>query len=227
MSVVLHHLDHSRSHRILWLLEELGIEYSIVEHKRDPKTMRAPKAMRELHPLGKAPIVVIDGDVFAESGNVAEELGERFGPSDLWPERGTDAHRRCRYWLHYAEGSLMSPLLVGLISERLRTSPVPFFLKPIVRGIADKIDDGFTNGELELHSGYIEAALADRPYFAGEAVTVADVQMSYPIEAAQRKDGFVGPNARAWLERIRARPAYQRALERGGEPGRAIPRADG
>jgi glutathione S-transferase len=218
VNVVVHHLETSRSHRVLWLLEELGVEYEMKIHRRDPKTIRAPAALREIHPLGKAPVVVIDGDVYAESGAIIEQCVEMLGDGKLRPVAGTPAAWQYRYWMHYAEGSLMAPLLVRLIIDKVRTAPLPFFIKPIARGVAAKVDATFTNPELALHMKFLEGHLGEHEYFAGDEFSGADVQMSYPVEAALARGrvDFETPHLDAWLKRVRERPAYQRALERGG-----------
>ena len=217
--IVVHHLNDSRSQRILWLLEELGLDYDIVRHQRDPKTLLAPLALREIHPLGKAPLVVVDGEVLAESGAIVETLAERHGGGRLLPAGGTPAFRRYRYWLHYAEGSAMSPLLLKLVMDRIEGARMPFFVRPVAHGIVAKVRAGFVDPQLRLHMDYIDAELARNEWFAGETFSAADVQMSFPLEAAAAR-GVLGDrhaHARAWLARIHARPAYRRALERGGD----------
>lgn len=218
VTIVVHHLERSRSHRVLWLLEELGRDYEIVRYERDPKTIRAPAALREIHPLGKSPVVTIDGVAYAESGAILEHLVETFGHGALRPEPGTDEARRYRFFMHYAEGSLMPPLLVAVITGRLRVAPLPFFVRPIARAIAGKIDAQFTEREIDLHSRFLESELAGRDYLAGDALTAADIQMSYPIAAAESRGGGFSarPRLAAYLERLRSRPAFQRAVERGG-----------
>lgn len=215
--IKLHHLEHSRSTRVLWLLEELNLEYEIIHYTRNPKTMRAPETLKALHPLGRAPLLEIDGQIRAESGAILTYLTEReqrFGPPE--GPAGQDYH----YWLHYAEGSAVPPLLVKLITSGVRNAPLPFFIKPIAKRIADKIDANFTNGELSTHFGWIETALANRDYFAGQTFTAADIQMSYPVQGSfvRANDLPHRPATRAWLERIQARDAYQRALKKGGPP---------
>ncbi len=214
-TITVHHLENSRSHRVLWLLEELGLDYDIVEYARDPRTMRAPPELRQLHPLGKAPVVTIDDVVLAESGAIIEHFVELAG--QLAPPSGTPEHRRYRYWLHYAEGSLMSPLLVRLIFDQISNAKLPFFVKPIAKGIVDKVESNFTRPELQNHFAFIEAELDGRPYFAGDDFSAADIQMSYAVQAgvARARLGDL-PNASAWLARIQQRPAYQRAEQRGG-----------
>ncbi|MGF1468190.1 MAG: glutathione S-transferase family protein [Sandaracinaceae bacterium] len=217
--VTVHHLGRSRSHRILWLLEELGVDYELRGYDRDPETLRAPASLRQVHPLGRAPVVEVDGVVLAESGAVIEELLDRFGPAGLRPEAGTDAHRRFRFFLHYAEGSLMPPLLVALILRRIETAPLPFFIKPVARGIAQRVKGAYAEPEARNHLSFLEAELADRPWFTGDAFSAADIQMTYPLEGAEHRGPLVEgdyPRLRAFLAKARDRPAYRRAIERGG-----------
>ncbi|MFT5431162.1 MAG: glutathione S-transferase [Myxococcota bacterium] len=213
--ITLHHLERSRSHRILWLLHELELPFDLVEYKRHPKTIRAPQSLREIHPLGKSPVVSIDSQVIAESGAIIETLVENTGK--LGPE-GQDERRWFRYWMHYAEGSLMPPLLVRLIFDQLRNAPLPFFLRPIPRAIANKVDGAFTQGEIDRNLAFLDDHLSSRAYFCSDRFTAADIQMSYPVEAAvSRGRATVGlTNLRAWIGRIHQRPAYQKALEQGG-----------
>ena len=218
MSVKVHHLNYSRSLRVLWLLEELGLDYTIQPWERD-KDFRAPRAAAEVHPLGRFPMVEVDGRVLAESGAVLEYFADREGklrPTD-------DAEKlECRFFMHYAEGSVMPPLLVKLIFTRLRQAPMPFFVKPIARGIADQVDKSYTNPALDLHLGFVERTLAERPYFAGNDFSIADIQMIYPVEAALSRAAGERPNMSAWRDRVASRPAFQRAEAKGGT---AVPRA--
>ena len=214
-----HHLNNSRSQRVLWLLEELGQPYEVVRYARDAKTMLAPQALRDLHPLGKSPVVELDGRMLVESGAIIEALVERFDPGHALSPAPDDEDERLRYrqWLHYAEGSAMPPLLLTLVFARIRSAPVPFFARPIARGIADKAMQTFVGPQLATHLGYIEAELGAHPWFAGERFTAADIQMSFPLEAAVARAGtHVGPHIQAFVERIHALPAYQRALGTGG-----------
>jgi len=203
MTIIVHHLENSRSQRILWLLEELGLEYEIRRYERNPATMLAPPELRRIHPLGKAPIVEHDGRTLIETGAIVEYL-VALADGRL----GAPAHRddalRYHQFLHYAEGSMMPPLLVKLVLSR-----VPLFGKAAQKRIQPMID---------VHLDYVEAELADRPWFAGDAFTAADVMMSFPIEAARSRAGLDGsrPATIAWLDTIHARPAYQTALKRGG-----------
>jgi glutathione S-transferase len=217
--IVVHHLNDSRSQRVLWLLEELEIPYRIERYQRDPKTMLAPPELKKIHPLGKSPVIT-DGDrTIAESGAIIEYLAEVHGGGRLVPAKGTDAHFRCRYWMHYAEGSAMPPLLLKLVFDRIKTTPVPFFVKPIVKQIADKALTSFVQPQLTLHLDHIERTLASSPWFAGDEMTIADIQMSFPLEAATARAGLDAscrPAAWKYVQKIHARPAYQRALAQGG-----------
>ena len=216
--ITVHHLNNSRSQRVLWLLEELGLPYEIVHYQRDPKTMLAPRELRQVHPLGKSPVVTVDGLTLAESGAILETLTERYGDGRLAPPAGTDAAVRYRYWLHYAEGSAMPPLLLKLIFDQIEKAKMPFFAKPIARGIAAKTRAAFIQPQISQHLNFLEAELAQNAWFVGDEFTAADIQMSFPVEAAKARAGLNErrPHLMAWLARIHERPAYQRALERGG-----------
>lgn len=215
MSITVHHLNNSRSHRILWLLEELDVDYEIEFYERHPKTMLAPKKLRDLHPLGKAPVVT-DGDrVLAESGAILEYLTEVHGNGRFRPEPGTDDFYEYRYWLHYAEGSAMTPLLVKLIFSQVKKNS-PMLVKPIANKIADTVNERYTHPNIKTHTEFWERTLAEREWFAGE-FSAADIQMSFPLEAAcSRADASKLPNVMDFVKRIRQRPAYQAAVERGG-----------
>jgi glutathione S-transferase len=217
--LTVHHLNDSRSQRVLWLLEELGLSYEIKRYQRDPKTMRAPASLRAVHPLGKSPVLT-DGDlVLAESGAIIEYLVERYGNGRLIPALGTAERLRYRYWLHYAEGSAMPPLLLKLVFDRMESEPAPFFIRPLLRAIVSKVKRAFIEPELTSHLDYLESELGKSTWFAGEELTAADIQLSFPLEAARSRAGLARDRPRlvAFLERIHALPAYQRALERGGE----------
>ena len=217
--IVVHHLNNSRSQRVLWLLEELGVAYEIVRYQRDPQTMLAPESLRRVHPLGKSPVVT-DGELtLAESGAIIEYLADRYGGRDrLAPAAGTAQRLRYTYWLHYAEGSAMPLLLLNLVFARVASAKMAFFAKPVAKAIAAQVSRSFIEPQLKLHLDYMESELAKSPWFAGDAFSAADIQMSFPIEAAAVRGGLGTrrPHLHAWLERIHARPAYQRALERGG-----------
>jgi glutathione S-transferase len=217
--LIVHHLNDSRSQRILWLLEELGLPYEIRRYRRDTETMLAPAELRKVHPLGKAPIVEDAGNVLAESGAIIEYLVERYGGQKFAPAPGTPERLRYTYWLHFAEGTAMTPLLLKLIFDRIRHAPVPFFARPIARKIADRATETVVRPNLERILHFVESELGRDEWFAGSAFSAADVQMSFPLEAAQARGGLDGrfPVATAWLARIHARPAYRRAIEAGGE----------
>lgn len=216
--ITVHHLNNSRSQRVLWLLEELGLEYQVKRYERDAKTMLAPKALRAVHPLGKSPIVT-DGDLsLAESGAIVEYLVDRYGDGRLAPARGTPERLRYTYWMHYAEGSAMPPLVLKLIFTQIPRAPMLGLLRPVVRRIAQGVERSFVDPQIKLHLDYMEGELTKSAWFAGEEFTAADIQMSFPLEAAaSRADADDGrPKLSHFLERIHARPAYQRALEKGG-----------
>ncbi len=220
--ITVHHLNNSRSQRVLWLLEELELPYEIVHYQRDPKTMLAPASLRAVHPLGKSPVVTIDdGLALAESGAIVETLIERFGNGRLAPAAGTPEAVRYRYWLHYAEGSAMPPLLMKLVFDRIERTKMPFFAKPIAKAIASKAKAGFITPSIATHLDFMEGELGGSKWFGGNAFSGADIQMSFPVEAAAARGGLDAsrPKLMAYLERIHARPAYMRALERGGPYG--------
>ncbi|MEM9191494.1 MAG: glutathione S-transferase N-terminal domain-containing protein [Myxococcota bacterium] len=214
--ITVHHLEKSRSHRVLWLLEELGLEYDLVEYKRHPRTSRAPAALRKIHPLGRSPVVVLkDGEALAESGAIIEEVLDRFGEGRLRPEPRTEAHRRYRFWLHYAEGSLMPTLLVKLITSKMRTD-APLLAKPVSMSVAALVDRAYTDPEIRNHLSFVEESLRESRWLAGEEFSAADIQMSFPLFGAQPFGVRGRPKIRAFLEEIESRPAFQRARERGG-----------
>ncbi len=201
---------------MLWLLEELNVGYDIVRYQRQPD-MRAPAELRAIHPLGKSPVITDGGKTIAESGAIAEYLVGSYGNGRLIPPPDTPERLRYTYWLHYAEGSAMPPLLMKLLFTIMpRRSPA--LLRPLVRKVCNQALLAIVNPQLKLHMAFWESELAKSEWFAGEAFTAADIQMSFPLEAAAARGGLEQghPKAMAFLERIHARPAYQRALERGG-----------
>jgi glutathione S-transferase len=217
--LTVHHLDNSRSQRVLWLLEELALPYEIKFYKRDKATMLAPPELVAVHPLGKSPVLT-DGDItVAESGAIVEYLVGQYGQGRLIPPAGSAEQRRWTYWLHFAEGSAMTPLLMKLIFDRIRNSPMPFFIKPIARGIADKVETSYITPNLNRQLDFMEAELRERPWFAGNDFSAADIQMSFPLEAASARAGLNSsrPQLMDFLKRIHARPAYRQALARGGK----------
>lgn len=220
--ITVHHLNNSRSQRVLWMLEELGLPYEIKHYQRDPKTMLAPPELRQVHPLGKSPVITDEGLTIAESGAILEYLVDRYGegrfkPADMAPT--SEDARRYRYFMHFAEGSAMSPLLMKLVFTKILKAPMPFFARPIARGITAKVLGSVVQPNIDSQLKFLESELARRPWFAGAEFTAADVQMSFPLEAAAARGGSMAnyPKLGDFLERIHARPAYQRALERGGK----------
>lgn len=215
--LTLHHLNHSRSQRILWLLEELGVPYEIQRYERDPATLLAPAALKAVHPLGKSPVVTDGATTLAESGLIIEYLIERYGKGRFAPAPGSDARLDFRYWLHYAEGSLMPLLLMKLVFRRVERAPAPFYIRPVLRKVANGAQRGFVDPQLALHLHYLETRLGDDDWFIDNTLSGADMQLSFPLEAASARVGFARyPRLAAFLERAHARPAYRRALEIGG-----------
>jgi glutathione S-transferase len=217
--VVVHHLNNSRSQRVLWLLEELGVPYEVKRYERDGKTMLAPPELLAVHPLGKSPVIV-DGDVtVAESGAIIEYLMAKYGDGRMVPTVGSPQRLRYTYWLHYAEGSAMTPLLFKLVFDRIAKNPAPWPISAISRRIAATVTNAFIAPNLKRHLDYIESELNAHPWFAGEQFSAADVQMSFPLEIAVSRAGLDAsrPKSMAFLERIRGRDAYKRALDRGGK----------
>ena len=203
MTLIVHHLENSRSQRVLWLLEELGLDYEIKRYERDKKTMFAPPELKKIHPLGKSPMIEHDGRVVAETATIIEYLvalaGGKFGP----PE-DSDGTLRWRYFIDYSEGSLMPPLVLRLVIDKM--GPFGWVAKSTITKMA------------MAHIDYVEAELSQRAWFAGPEISAADIMMSFPLEAARGRLKLDGcrPTIIDWLGRIHARPAYQRALEKGG-----------
>ena len=217
--LIVHHLNNSRSQRILWLLEELGVPYEIRKYQRDAKTMLAPPELVKIHPLGKSPVITDDGITVAETGAVIDYVLEKYGNGRLLPPAGSEERRRFTYWLHFAEGSAMPPLLMKLIFDRIGSGQdMPFFVKPIARAIANKVKGLMVEPNLKRQLDFMEGELGRSEWFAGSDFSAADIQMSFPIEAAHQRAGLDAsrPKLMAWLKKIHARPAYKNALERGG-----------
>jgi glutathione S-transferase len=216
--ITVHHLNNSRSQRVLWLLEELGVPYEVRRYERDAKTMLAPPALLAVHPLGKSPVIVDGAVTVAESGAIIDYLVDRYGDGRLIPPAGTPERLRYTYWLHYAEGSAMPPLLLKLVFDRVASNPAPWPISAIARRIAATVQNAFIGPQLKRHLDYMEAELAAHTWFAGGEFTAADVQMSFPLEAAASRAGLNAsrPRLMAFLDRIHARDAYKRALDRGG-----------
>ncbi len=216
--ITVHHLNSSRSQRILWLLEELGLEYRVEKYQRNPETLLAPEALRKVHPLGKSPVIEDGKFIIAESGAIIEYLVSSYDTGKLIPEAGSPAHRQYNYWLHYAEGSLMPPLLLKLIFSRIPESPMPFFIRPIAKLISEKVKRRFVEPQIKRHLDFLEQTLQQQAWFAGEQFTAADIQLSFPIEAAHARGSLDDnyPKLKSFIDRIHQRPAYQRAVEKGG-----------
>jgi glutathione S-transferase len=214
--LTVHHLNNSRSQRVLWLLEELAVPYEIMRYRRQAN-MLAPPELRAIHPLGKSPVITDDGNTIAESGAIIEYLVDTYGKGRLIPAAGTPERLRFTYWLHYAEGSAMPPLLLKLIFGMM-PKRAPWLLRPLVSAISGKVLDTMVDPQLRTHMAFWESELSKSEWFAGSEFTAADVQMSFPLEAASARLGLAQrhPRAMAWLAKIHARPAYQRAVDKGG-----------
>ncbi|GLR25237.1 glutathione S-transferase [Limnobacter litoralis] len=219
--IVVHHLEHSRSQRILWLLEELGLPYTVKRYSRDPITYLAPPELFKVHPLGKSPVIT-DGDItVAESGAIVEYLVDKAG-GKLRPEAGTQAARDFTYWMHFAEGSAMPFLVMTLIFNKIENAPLPLLLKPLVlpiaRGISKQVKSSFIDPNLARQFKYINDVLTQNAWFCGADMTAADIMMSFPLEAACSRAEAIAqfPKIREFVDRIHARPAYKKALEVGG-----------
>lgn len=222
--LTVHHLEASRSQRVLWLLEELAVPYELKRYARDPVTRLAPPDLKLVHPLGKSPVIT-DGDlVVAESGAILEYLAEQYGDRSsgdlaaLVPPPGTSAQRQARFWMHYAEGSLMNWMLLKVVFMRLPKQPMPFLVRPIVRQLSHKLLAKLVDPNVRSSMAFIESHLSENTWFAGEQLSLADFQMSFPVAAllARSDPGGQALHMAAWLSRIEARPAYQRALAQGG-----------
>jgi glutathione S-transferase len=217
--IVVHHLNNSRSQRVLWLLEELGVEYDLRRYQRDPVTMLAPPELKAVHPLGKSPVVMDGNLTLAESGAIVEYIADRYGGGRLARPHDSPERVGYIYWLHYAEGSAMPPQLLKLIFDRVVAAPMPFFVRPILRKVHANVMRMFIGPQLQLHLDYLESQLAAAPWFCGAEFSAADIQMSFPLEIAVARSGLDErrPKLMGFLRRIHERPAYRRALERGGK----------
>ena len=222
--ITVHHLETSRSQRVLWLLEELGLPYEIVRYRRDPKTRLAPPELKAIHPLGKSPVITDGGITVAESGAILEYLAETYGAqagtigSTLTPRPGTPEHRQCRFWIHYAEGSLMNWLVMKLVFKTIPTQPMPFFVRPVARAISGKVQGRLIDPNLTTALEFMDRHLASHAWFAGDQISLADFQMSFAVEAvlSRAENASAYPHLKAYRDRMAARPGYQRAVEKGG-----------
>jgi len=219
--LTVHHLEDSRSQRVLWLLEELGLPYEVRRYERDKQTRLAPPELLAVHPLGKSPVITDGGLTAAETGAIVEYLVDTYGQGRMRPAPGTPEFLRYRYWLHFAEGSAMPYLVMKLVFDRVANAPMNFLIKPVARGIAHRVLGSFVMPNIRRQLDFMEAELSTRDWFAGNEFGAADVMMSFPLEAAAQRGGLDAgkPKLSAFLDRIHARPAYRRALERGGPYG--------
>jgi glutathione S-transferase len=214
--ITVHHLNNSRSQRVLWLLEELGVLYEVKRYERDKTTMLAPKELKAIHPLGKSPVISDGNHTIAETGAIIEYVLEKYGRGKLIPPPGSDDRLRYTYWLHYAEGSAMTPLLLKLVFTRLPMN-APGLLRGLVKSISNKANERLADPQIRTHLDYWDNELSKSEWFAGNEFTAADIMMSFPLEAAAaRADAKSRPMVKAFLDRIHARPAYQAALRKGG-----------
>jgi len=216
--ITVHHLENSRSQRILWLLEELGIDYEIKHYQRDKKTGLAPAELFEVHPLGKSPVITDDKLTIAESGLIIEYLIETYGNGELMPARGTPENLEYRYWLHYAEGTFMTLMIITLVLNRIESAPQPFFIKPVTKSIAQKAKAGYSGPNIKLNLDYLENVLQNSKWFCGDSMSGADIMMSFPIEAAAVRTDLKAnyPALAEFHRRIKRLPAYERAIDKGG-----------
>lgn len=228
--LTVHHLERSRSHRLIWLVEELGLPYRLETHARDPRTGLAPASLKALHPLGKAPLLVEeDGRVLAESGAIAETLAARPGLPPLRPPPDSTAGRRCSFWMHFAEGSMMPLPIVHLLFTRLARPPVPWLLRGLMRRVGERVRRGWLGPQLDAQFDLMEAELADGPWLAGAAFSLADLMMDFPVEAALRvrpQALAARPRLAAWRAAVQARPAHREAVARGGPVLGRLPGVD-
>ncbi|PIE36423.1 MAG: glutathione S-transferase [Gammaproteobacteria bacterium] len=215
--ITVHHLNNSRSQRVLWLLEELGVDYTVKHYQRDPKTQLAPASLRAVHPLGKSP-VISDGDItVAESGAIVEYLIQTYGGKPWAFKPGSEQQRQYQYWLHYAEGTLMPFLVMQLVFDTIKNAPMPFIARPVARGIANEAIKAYVGPNVADNLAFVEQHVQGREYFVGDKLSGADVQMLFPLEAAVSKGaGTDYPHIAAYVQRMQQRPAYQRGLDKGG-----------
>lgn len=214
--ITVHHLENSRSHRVLWLLEELSVPYQIKRYQRED-TLLAPDSLKKIHPLGKSPVITDGNRVIAESGAILKYLQQKYDSEHLFAITDEDEQIQARYWLHYAEGSLMPLLVMKLVFGQLGKKPVPWILRPAGVALSKGIQKAWLNKQLKLHGGVIEQHLSQHRYFAGSRFSIADVQMSFPLLALQVRGSLKEMPATArWLETMQQRAAWQRAIEQGG-----------
>jgi glutathione S-transferase len=214
--IIVHHLNNSRSQRVLWMLEELELPYQIVRYQREP-TMLAPEALKKVHPLGKSPVLEDNGNIIAESGAILEYLQETYDAQSRLKPIAAQDKLEYRFWLHYAEGSLMPLLLMKLVFGSLGKAPVPWLLRPVGKVLGQGVQKAYLNKQLSTHASFIEAHLGKTPWFAGQAFSAADIQMIFPLIALSARGGIQNlPNIQTWLKNAQMRPAWQRAIQQGG-----------
>lgn len=217
--LTVHHLNQSRSQRILWALEELSLPYQIVRYQRE-KTMLAPPALKKIHPLGKSPVLEDNGAILAESGAILEYLQETYDSEGRFKPDDAEQKRQYRFWLHYAEGSLMPLLLMKLVFASLGKPPVPFGLRTLGGALGQGVQKAWLNPQLETHARFIDAHLAKQRWFAGKQLSMADIQMSFPLFALLARGGINDlTHIQAWKKQVEMRPAWQRAIQQGGPFG--------
>jgi len=217
MMITVHHLEQSRSHRVLWLLEELEVPYQIKRYQREP-TMLAPEALKKVHPLGKSPVITDENRVVAESGAILEYLEQKYDHEFRLKLSDEESLLQSRYWLHYAEGSLMPLLVMKLIFGQMGKAPVPWLLRPVGAAFGKGVQKAWLNKQLQPHMKMIEQHLAANPWFAGQRFSIADIQMSFPLLALAQRVGMEQmPASQKWLQTVQQRAAWQRAIDQGGE----------
>lgn len=215
--ITVHHLNNSRSQRVLWLLEELEVPYQIKRYQREA-SMLAPAKLKKVHPLGKSPVITDGNRVVAESGAILEYLAAHYDAENQLKLFDEEEVIQSRYWLHYAEGSLMPLLVMKLIFSRMRQAPVPWLLRPIGSAFGKGVQKGYLNPQIATHRQFIEQHLTRHKWFAGSRFSIADMQMSFPLQALTARGGAAdSPAIQAWLQKVQARAAWQRALQQGGE----------
>lgn len=216
--ITVHHLTQSRSHRIIWLLEELKVPYQIKTYQRHPITQMAPPELVKIHPLGKSPIITDGKYTIAESGAIIEYLIDHYGKGQFRPQSGSDEFLRYQYFMHYTEGSLMPPLVLSLIFNMIPKQPMPFFIKPVMKEISRNIHKMYINPQIHLNLKFLESELAKNKWFAGSEFSAADIHMSFPLIAASNNlENFKDyPKLRHFIKSVQERPAYKIAIEKGG-----------
>jgi glutathione S-transferase len=217
--ITVHHLNNSRSQRILWLLEELDIPYEIKKYQRDTKTFLAPEELKAIHPLGKSPIITDGESTIAESGAIVEYLINKYGSGKISHPKEGKEYEQLIYWMHFAEGSMMPPLVMKLIFNKIKTSPMPFFIKPIAKKIADTVMNSYIDPNIKNNLEFIETHLSKNEWFSGPQMTGADILMIFPLEAGMGrvKDNSDYPSILNFIKKVQSKKAYQAALSKGGE----------